>query len=156
MRLFSYCIQTDDDAAPNPFWGLCTLTICKPVIRRVAEVGDWIVGIGSVNVDVDGEDFSGRLLYAKNEPIKTEFISWLERKYSRNKLYGDPQVRLSFIKDAKGNTCASKRCDEAVEDEEIFTVNGGCLSKSGTCYKISSKCLCLKACVHPCTSSGYI
>lgn len=62
MRLFSYCIPVDDGAAPNPFWGICTLTICKPVIRRVANVGDWIVGVGSKNVN--GDDFSGKIVYA--------------------------------------------------------------------------------------------
>jgi hypothetical protein len=62
MRLFSYCILVDDGAAPNPYWGICTLTICKPVIRRVAEVGDWVLGIGSQNVD--GVNYSGKLVYA--------------------------------------------------------------------------------------------
>lgn len=38
--LFSYCIRFDDEAAPNPFWSFCVLTICKPVIRRVAKMGD--------------------------------------------------------------------------------------------------------------------
>jgi hypothetical protein len=45
--LYSYCIPFDDGAAPNPYWGLCTLAICKPVIRRNASVGDWVVGTGS-------------------------------------------------------------------------------------------------------------
>jgi len=62
MRLFSYCIPIDDGAAPNPFWGECTLVICKPVIRRVAQVGDWVVGIGSKNVR--GKNYSGKLVYA--------------------------------------------------------------------------------------------
>lgn len=47
MRLFSYCLRYDDGAAPNPFWELCTLAICKPVIRRVAKIGDWVIGLGS-------------------------------------------------------------------------------------------------------------
>ncbi|BAZ33486.1 hypothetical protein NIES4074_60000 (plasmid) [Cylindrospermum sp. NIES-4074] len=47
MRLFSYCLRYDDGAAPNPFWGICTLAICKPAIRRVANIGDWVVGLGS-------------------------------------------------------------------------------------------------------------
>jgi hypothetical protein len=47
MTLYSYCIPFDDGAAPNPFWGTCTLAICKPVIRRLAKKGDWIVGTGS-------------------------------------------------------------------------------------------------------------
>lgn len=61
-RLFSYCIPIDDGAAPNPFWGLCTLVICKPTIRRVAAVGDWIVGTGSRRSPLG--DLSGQVVYA--------------------------------------------------------------------------------------------
>lgn len=45
--LYSYCIPHDTGAAPNPFWGVCTLVICKPLIRRNAQKDDWIVGTGS-------------------------------------------------------------------------------------------------------------
>lgn len=47
MNLYSYTVAIDDGAAPNPYGGVCTLTICKPAIRRKAQVGDWIVGLGS-------------------------------------------------------------------------------------------------------------
>ncbi len=47
MKLFSYVIARDYGFAPNPFFGCCTLATCKPNIRRVAEIGDWIVGTGS-------------------------------------------------------------------------------------------------------------
>ena len=46
-RLYSYVVDRDYGFAPNPFHGFCTLATCKPVIRRVAQVGDWIVGTGS-------------------------------------------------------------------------------------------------------------
>lgn len=59
MRLFTYCITNDTGAAPNPFWGLCTLAICKPVIRRVASVGDWVCATGSVE---DGME--NKVIYA--------------------------------------------------------------------------------------------
>ncbi len=59
--LFSYCIPIDDGAAPNPYWGICTLTICKPVIRRVAKVVDWVVGIGSKNSPIG--DISHKVVY---------------------------------------------------------------------------------------------
>jgi len=59
MRLYSYVVKNDSGFAPNPFWGLCTLATCKPVIRRKAEVGDWVVGTGSAN-----EGRQGRLVYA--------------------------------------------------------------------------------------------
>lgn len=45
MRLFSYVVMSDTGFSPNPFWGYCTLADCKPVIRRTADVGDWIVGL---------------------------------------------------------------------------------------------------------------
>lgn len=61
-RLFSYTIPHDDGAAPNPFRGLCTLAICKPKIRLKAAVGDWVVGLGSVNAP--SGDLSGRMVYA--------------------------------------------------------------------------------------------
>jgi Nucleotide modification associated domain 2 len=60
--LFSYCIPRDGGAAPNPFWGICTLAICKPRIRQKADIGDWVVGTGSVNSPVG--DVSGKVVYA--------------------------------------------------------------------------------------------
>jgi hypothetical protein len=63
MTLYSYCIPIDDGAAPNPYWGICTLVICKPVIRRNAKKGDWIVATGSKNAP-DHQDFSKHLVYA--------------------------------------------------------------------------------------------
>jgi len=53
--LYSYCIPVDDGAAPNPFWGVCTLAICKPVIRRNAKIGDWIVATGSARYGIQNK-----------------------------------------------------------------------------------------------------
>jgi hypothetical protein len=47
MRLHSYVVARDFGFAPNPFFGVCTLATCKPRIRSVAQIGDWIVGTGS-------------------------------------------------------------------------------------------------------------
>jgi hypothetical protein len=62
MKLFSYCVRYDGGAAPNPFCGICTLVICKPKIRLVANKGDWIVGLGSVNSPIG--DISSKVVYA--------------------------------------------------------------------------------------------
>jgi Zn-dependent metalloprotease len=67
MRIFSYIVAHDYGLAPNPFWGTMSLTVCKPVIRRTAEVGDWIIGTGSKNVvgkDGKHKDYSGKLVFA--------------------------------------------------------------------------------------------
>lgn len=45
MKLHSYIVKHDTGFSPNPFWGWCTLANCKPVIRRTAKVGDWVVGL---------------------------------------------------------------------------------------------------------------
>ena len=45
MKLYTYVVTHDTGFSPNPFWGACTLADCKPVIRRTAEVCDWIVGL---------------------------------------------------------------------------------------------------------------
>ncbi len=47
MKLHSYVVARDFGFAPNPFFGVCTLATCKPRIRSVAQVGDWVVGTGS-------------------------------------------------------------------------------------------------------------
>ncbi|WP_339880612.1 hypothetical protein [uncultured Algoriphagus sp.] len=84
MRLFSYCIPIDDGAAPNPYFEICTLAICKPVIRRVANVGDWVVGVGSKNVQ--GIDYSGKLVYAMKVTDKMTIKEYDE--FCRKELVG--------------------------------------------------------------------
>jgi hypothetical protein len=62
MKLYTYCLRYDSGAAPNPYWGICTLAICKPAIRRTAEIGDWIVGLGSAHSPIG--DISDHVVYA--------------------------------------------------------------------------------------------
>lgn len=47
MRLHSYVVARDFGFAPNPFFGVCTLATCKPRIRGIAKIGDWVLGTGS-------------------------------------------------------------------------------------------------------------
>lgn len=44
-RGYSYIIPWDSGKAPNPWWGCCTLALCKPAIRKTAQAGDLIVGL---------------------------------------------------------------------------------------------------------------
>lgn len=85
-RLYSYILRIDDGAAPNPFWGLCTLTICKPAIRRTARIGDWVIGTGSKNSKLkDGRTYNlaDSIVYAmKITDIQTlqEYDSFCNKK----------------------------------------------------------------------------
>lgn len=58
--LHTYVLRHDSGFAPNPSHGYCTLATCKPNIRSSAEVGDWVVGTGSLSKN----DREERLLYA--------------------------------------------------------------------------------------------
>jgi sarcosine oxidase delta subunit len=51
VKLHSYVVARDFGFAPNPFFGVCTLATCKPKLRSVANIGDWIVGTGSKKWD---------------------------------------------------------------------------------------------------------
>jgi hypothetical protein len=59
MRLYSYVVARDYGFAPNPFYGTCTLATCKPILRRKATVGDWVIGTGSA-----ANGLTGHLVYA--------------------------------------------------------------------------------------------
>ena len=49
MKLYSYVIPRDYGFAPNPYFNYCTLATCKPVIRRCAQLGDWIAAFGAAD-----------------------------------------------------------------------------------------------------------
>ena len=99
MKLYSYTIPYDDGAAPNPFWGICTLTICTPTIRRPASVGDWIIATGSKNARGQG-DLSKKVIYAMK--VTKKMILQDYDVYCRNNLSNkipewsniDPRRRL--------------------------------------------------------------
>ena len=47
MKIYIYTVPVDDGAAPNPYGDICTLAICKPNLRKIAKVDDWIIGLNS-------------------------------------------------------------------------------------------------------------
>lgn len=53
-KVYIYVVARDFGFAPNPFHGVCTLATCKPTIRRVAQVGDWILGMGGAALEAVG------------------------------------------------------------------------------------------------------
>ncbi len=70
-RLHTYVVVTDLGLAPNPFHGVCTLAVCKPVIRRTARVGDWILGTGSKT-----RGRQGRAVYAMQVAETLDFEAY--------------------------------------------------------------------------------
>ena len=75
MTLYSYTIAIDTGFAPNPFYGFCTLACCKPDIRRTAQEGDYVVGIGP-------KDSGSRVVYAMRVMEIVEFDDyWHDKRF---------------------------------------------------------------------------
>jgi hypothetical protein len=53
-HLFIYVVARDFGFAPNPFHGCCSLATCKPDIRRSADLGDWVMGVGGSRLKATG------------------------------------------------------------------------------------------------------
>lgn len=49
MKVYSYVVRNDRGLIPNPFWDYCTIAIGQPLIRQIAEVGDWVVGLKEIS-----------------------------------------------------------------------------------------------------------
>ncbi len=81
MSLYTYVVARDFGFAPNPFQGYCTLCTCKPILRRVANVGDWVVGTGSA-----ARKHAGRLVFAMEVAETMTFNDyWNDRRFQRKK-----------------------------------------------------------------------
>ncbi|MCC8145965.1 MAG: hypothetical protein LIO93_05920 [Bacteroidales bacterium] len=96
MTNFSYKIEHDFGLAPNPFWGYCTLAVCKGDIRKNKNcvVGSWIFGSGSKELKN-----INKLIYAMQvEEILTFDEYWNDLRFQKKKpiingslpqMYGD-------------------------------------------------------------------
>lgn len=87
--MFSYVVARDYGFAPNPFGEFCTLATCKPEIRRLANVGDWIVGTGSGSAKWRRR---GYLVYAMKVSEAMSFDQyWADPRFQNKK----PNLRAS-------------------------------------------------------------
>ena len=55
VNLYRYIVRYDTGFAPNPYHEFCTIATCKPKIRKAAQPGDWIMGLGSAQAERDGQ-----------------------------------------------------------------------------------------------------
>ncbi len=78
--LYIYVVTRDFGFAPNPFHGYCTLATCKPGIRRVAQVGDWVMGVGGSRLHA-----AGRCIYLMNVSEVLPFDTyWSDNRFRVN------------------------------------------------------------------------
>ena len=91
-RAYSYIVARDYGFAPNPFYAILTLATCKPMIRKTAKVGDFIIGCSN-------KANGNKLIYmAKVSEILTFDQYWNDPRFAKKKpimngslkkLYGD-------------------------------------------------------------------
>lgn len=96
MKLYSYIITRDYGFAPNPFYQCCTLATCKPIIRKKADLGDIIVGLGS---GAQNSIFKNKIIYVMIVDEKMTFDQyWNDERFqskkpnmsgSKKQMYGD-------------------------------------------------------------------
>jgi hypothetical protein len=104
MSLYTYVVARDFGFAPNPFFGYCTLATCKPVIRRCAQVGDWVAGTGSAD-----HGMSTKLIYAMRVGEVLTFDQyWNDFRFRRKR----PNLRGS-IKQAFGDNIYHRDANES-------------------------------------------
>ncbi len=81
MRLYVYTMTSDNGFAPNPFHDFCTLATCKRQIRERADKGDWILGVGGVEINQ-----AGKLIYAMKVDEAMSFDEyWADPRFQQKK-----------------------------------------------------------------------
>lgn len=78
-KVYIYVVDRDFGFAPNPFHGTLTLATCKPNIRRRAQDGDWVIGVGGARLGA-----TGRCVFASRITSHATFD-----EYWRNPRYRD-------------------------------------------------------------------
>ena len=105
MRLYAYIVASDTGYAPNPSNGLCTLAYCKPKIRKKAQKGDYVLGLGK-------KKCGNRVVYAMRvtETLKHDCYRRDERFKDRWRDYNDPNAKEEI----------RKSCQVLISDDFVY------------------------------------
>lgn len=91
MLTYIYVIARDYGFAPNPFYGICTLATCKPGIRKSANIGDWVIGVGSKTI------LENKLVYLMKISEKISYNEyWGNEKYGMKKPYMKSSLKKMY------------------------------------------------------------
>jgi hypothetical protein len=83
--VYVYVVDRDFGFAPNPFHGRCTLATCKPIIRRNARIGDWVVGMGGKRLGATGRCvFAMRVTTIVTFEVYWNSLEYFDKKPVRN------------------------------------------------------------------------
>ena len=79
--VFIYVVDRDFGFARNPLHGYCTLATCKHDIRKNAEIGDWVIGMGGSRLKA-----TGQCVFAMEITAKINFDEyWINPTYNEKR-----------------------------------------------------------------------
>lgn len=84
-RLWRYVLRYDGNFAPHIRGGICSLACCKPMIRRYAARGDWIIGFAT-RKESRGEAVVRYAMVVTNDPLPLAEY-WRSRHGRRDAIY---------------------------------------------------------------------
>jgi Nucleotide modification associated domain 2 len=120
VTMFSYVIEHDLGFAPNPFHGACTLACCKPVIRKSAKVGDYILGTGAVEPNLEGY----LTYWMRVDEILTFDQYWKDQRFRRKKPHMSATTYLRY-----GDNIYHRDGGKTFKQEDSFrSMEGGSVS----------------------------
>lgn len=108
-KFYCYKMTWDTGFAPNPFHNVLTLATCKPNVRKLAQVGDWICGWTATTVKNSDEKVihkgkvgEEQLIYLAKVTQKISFAEYWEQ-YSQKrptpKIEDDKTLPISSLGD---------------------------------------------------------
>lgn len=124
--LYLYVVDRDFGFAPNPFHGVCTLATCKPKIRKVAKVGDWIMGVGGRRLSATGKC----VFLLRVSEILTFNDYWADTRFEKKK----PLRNGSLVMMVGDNIYHKEGADDlwVQEDSHHSNPDGSCNSENLT------------------------
>ena len=158
LKLYTYVLDHDLGLAPNPFWGCCTVAVCKPKIRKSKKinVGDWLVGTGSRALEQRYKRPKGKyvnkLIYAMevNEILTFEEY-WNDSRFNIKKpilngslarMYGDNIYSLLENGEWKQLNSAHSNIDGSTNTKHLRTdISGEKVLVSTNFYYLGDKCI---------------
>lgn len=95
MKVWRYVVRYDDGLAPCVEKNFCTLTCCKPLIRKHAEKNDWIIGFHSRKF---GDAMLCYVMRITEEPIKYQCY-WHDKRFAkrRDNIYQPIDDKLIWV-----------------------------------------------------------
>lgn len=115
-KVYVYVLSRDFGFAPNPFYGYETLATCKPVIRKNADIGDIVIGIGSRT-----SNYKNKVLFAMKVTMKLTFNEY----YSSSRFQCKKPMVFGTRKKQYGDNIYHFENDNWVQDDSHHSYDNG-------------------------------